>query len=168
MRSCFRYFRLAAACLAVVASGCQSADERPAEIASSASEAAIEPSAEAAEDPSPEPSAQAAAGESEPKELESPPPAAKAQFSPPFPDRLELFEPPKRAQSAARQNDVEGQSVELKGFVNVDKPRVLLDIDGVISPIAEGGEKYGVRVISIQPPNVVLERNRARWIATLE
>jgi len=54
----------------------------------------------------------------------------------------------------------------LKGFVNVDEPRVVLSIDGVISPIPEGGEKYGVQVISIQPPKAVLQRGRSRWTAT--
>jgi hypothetical protein len=91
-----------------------------------------------------------------------------AQFVPPFPDRLELFEPPKRAQSTVRREDEGGETVELKGFVNVDKPRVMLLIDGVIAPIPEGGEKYGVQVISIQPPNVVLQRGRSRWTATLD
>jgi len=99
---------------------------------------------------------------------DKPTPAAVAQFLPPFPDRLELFEPPKRAQGTVRHNDESGETVELKGFVNVDQPRVVLSIDGVISPIAEGGEKYGVQVISIQPPSVVLQRGRSRWTATLE
>src|SRR3970282_142492 len=90
-----------------------------------------------------------------------------AAFSPPFPERLELFEPPKRAQSTVKRDDEHGESVELKGFINVDQPRVVLSIDGVISPIAEGGEKYGVQVISIQPPSVVLQRGRSRWTATL-
>lgn len=58
--------------------------------------------------------------------------------------------------------------VELKGFVNVDGPRVVLSIDGVVAPLAEGGEKYGVQVISIHPPSVVLQRGRSRWTATLE
>jgi hypothetical protein len=97
-----------------------------------------------------------------------PDPTLAAQFAPPFPERLELFEPPKRAQSTVRRDDDSGNTVELKGFVNVDQPRVVLSIDGVISPIAEGGEKYGVQVISIQPPNVVLQRGRSRWTATLE
>jgi hypothetical protein len=44
----------------------------------------------------------------------------------------------------------------------------VLSIDGVISPVGEGGEKYGVQVISIQPPSVVLQRGRSRWTATLE
>jgi hypothetical protein len=96
------------------------------------------------------------------------PPAAVAQFTPPFPDRFELFEPPKGAQGTVRREDQSGETVELKGFVNVDRPRVVLSIDGVISPIHEGGEKYGVQVISIQPPSVVLQRGRSRWTATLE
>jgi hypothetical protein len=91
-----------------------------------------------------------------------------APFTPPFPDRLELFEAPKRAQSTVKRDDEHGATVELKGFINVDEPRVVLSIDGVVSPVAEGGEKYGVQVISIQPPSVVLQRGRNRWTATLE
>jgi hypothetical protein len=94
--------------------------------------------------------------------------AQVAEFKPPFPERADLFEAPKRAQNTVRRDDEHGQSVELKGFVNVDEPRVILSIDGVISPIPEGGEKYGVQVISIQPPKVVLQRGRSRWTATLE
>jgi len=94
--------------------------------------------------------------------------ASIAQFSPPFPNRDNLFEPPKRAKGTMRRNDELGESVELKGFINVDRPRVVLSIDGVISSVEEGGEKYGVQVISIQPPTVVLQRGRDRWPATLE
>jgi hypothetical protein len=94
--------------------------------------------------------------------------AQVAAFTPPFPDRLELFEAPKRAQGTVKRDDEHGETVELKGFINVDEPRVVLSIDGVISPVAEGGEKYGVQVISIQPPSVVLQRGRNRWTATLE
>ena len=93
---------------------------------------------------------------------------AVVQFSPPFPERLELFEPPKRAQGTVRRNDELGATVELKGFITVKEPRVILSIDGVISSVPEGGEKYGVQVISIQPPTVVLQRGRDRWPATLE
>jgi hypothetical protein len=99
-------------------------------------------------------------------------PKAKAvhvvEFKPPFPERSDLFEAPKRAQDAVRRDDEHGQTVELKGFVNVDQPEVVLSIDGVLSPVPEGGEKYGVHVISIQPPKVVLQRGRNRWTATLE
>jgi hypothetical protein len=91
-----------------------------------------------------------------------------AQFVPPFPERLELFEPPKRAQGNIRRDDEDGETVELKGFIHVDEAKVVLSIDGVIAPVPEGGEKYGVQVISIQPPSVVLQRGRNRWTATLE
>jgi hypothetical protein len=93
---------------------------------------------------------------------------AMKEFTPPFPERQELFEPPKRAQSTVRRDDESGDTVELKGFINVSGPKVVLSIDGVIAPIAEGGEKYGVQVISIDPPSVVLQRGRSRWTATLE
>ena len=94
--------------------------------------------------------------------------AQPVAFTPPFPDRVELFEAPKRAQGTVKRNDENGATVELKGFINVDQPRVVLSIDGVVSPVPEGGEKYGVQVISIQPPSVVLQRGRNRWTATLE
>ena len=94
--------------------------------------------------------------------------ARVAEFKPPFPERTDLFEAPKRAQNAVRRDDEHGQSVELKGFVNVDQPRVVLSIDGVISPIPEGGEKYGVQVLSIQPPNVVWKRGAKSRTATFE
>jgi hypothetical protein len=94
--------------------------------------------------------------------------AQVAEFKPPFPERADLFEAPKRAQNTVRRDDEHGQSVELKGFVDVGEPHVILSIDGVISPIPEGGEKYGVQVIAIQPPKVVLQRGRNRWTATLE
>jgi hypothetical protein len=92
----------------------------------------------------------------------------KHEFTPPFPDRLELFQPPQRAQSMARRDDEHGETVELKGFIYVDEPRVVLSIDGVVSSLPQGGEKYGVQVISIEPPTVVLQRGRNRWPATLE
>ena len=94
--------------------------------------------------------------------------AQLVEFKPPFPERADLFEAPKRAQNTIRRDDEHGQSVELKGFVNVDGPNAVLSIDGVLSPIPEGGEKYGVQVISVQPPKAVLQRGRSRWTATLE
>ncbi len=94
--------------------------------------------------------------------------ARVAEFKPPFPERTDLFVPPKGSQSPVRRDDEHGQTVELKGFIDVDQPRVVLSIDGVISAIPEGGEKYGVHVNSIQPPKAVLQRGRNRWTATLE
>lgn len=91
-----------------------------------------------------------------------------AQFTPPFPERSELFEPPQRAQGSVRRDEESGQTVELMGFINVNEPKAVLSIDGVISAIPEGGEKYGVLVISIEPPSVDYRRGRIRDRATLE
>jgi hypothetical protein len=146
--------------LAVCFAGCQSNDA-PAVAASNAVAAA---SPKAAVGKSAPKGAQAVSGKREPDIA----PAAAAQFLPPFPNRNDLFEPPERAKGTVRRNDELGATVELKGFINVDRPRVVLSIDGVISSIEEGGEKYGVQVISIQPPTVVLQRGRDRWPATLE
>jgi len=93
--------------------------------------------------------------------------AQSVQFTPPFPQRVQLFEPPQR-QNMARRDDEHGETVELKGFIDVGEQRVVLSIDGVIASVPEGGEKYGVQVISIEPPTVVLQRGRNRWPATLE
>jgi hypothetical protein len=94
--------------------------------------------------------------------------AAADEFDPPFPGRTELFAPPRRGPSTIRRDDEHGGSIELKGFVNVDGPRAVLSIDGVLSPIPAGGEKYGVQVISINPPQAVLQRGRNRWTASVE
>jgi hypothetical protein len=103
-----------------------------------------------------------------PELADSTPPAAEVtQFTPPFPERHDMFAV-KQAQGNVRRDDEKGESVELKGFINVDEPRVILSIDGVISPVPEGGEKYGVQVLSITPPSVVLKRGRDRWTAKLE
>jgi hypothetical protein len=146
-------------CLGVVV-GCQSA-EKPAPVAAKSSKTTATNASS---------STKTASAKSKTPTLANPKASSAhaAQFKPPFPDRTELFEPPKRAQNLVRRDDEHGQSVELKGFINVDKPRVVLSIDGVISPIPEGGEKYGVHVISIQPPKAVLQRGRNRWTATLE
>ena len=148
-----------ALCLALVAGGCRSESE-PAVERTVAIEQPAAPAPAAKPETKPAPTPELANA----KEAT----AQVAAFTPPFPDRLDLFEPPKRAQTAVKRDDEHGESVELKGFINVDDPRVILSIDGVVSPVPEGGEKYGVHVISIQPPSVVLQRGRNRWTATLE
>jgi hypothetical protein len=147
------------ACFVVGLAGCQSTEEPTAVLAVAPAALVTAPAAKTEQQPS-----RPVGAKKEP----APASAAVAQFAPPFPDRQELFVPPQRAQGTVRVEDQNGESVELKGFVNVDLPRVVLSIDGVISPIHEGGEKYGVEVISIQPPSVVLQRGRRRWTATLE
>lgn len=91
-----------------------------------------------------------------------------AEFDPPFPSRNELFAPPRRGPATIRRDDEHGGTIELKGFVDVNGPQAVLSIDGVLSPIPVGGEKYGVQVISIKPPQAVLQRGRNRWTASVE
>lgn len=91
-----------------------------------------------------------------------------AQFSPPFPQRLEMFMPPERTQNATRNTDEPNEMVELKGFITVDQPLAILSIDGVVTTLAEGSEKYGLRVMSIQPPSVTYQRGRSRRTVSLK
>ena len=95
---------------------------------------------------------------------------AELAYQPPFPNRVNLFEPlRKKRTSTAQRSDTSGESVVLKGFGNVGQPMAILAIDGVIAPLSEGEERYGVEVISInQPKAVVLQRGRSRWTATLQ
>ncbi|MGL4512031.1 MAG: hypothetical protein ACRCT8_03000 [Lacipirellulaceae bacterium] len=103
----------------------------------------------------------------------APPAATVAEaadpYTPPFPDRNELFAPPKQAPRAVRTagND-STDSVVLMGFANVDSLKVVLAIDGVVSPMSQGAELNGLRVISVEPPKAVLQRGRSRWTASIE
>lgn len=167
MSDSLRYLLSFAVFTATVAGCSHSATEDPAAEASATTETPLaKATATSAAKPTPNPAAKPAAS----PDLANPKvtTAQTPTFNPPFPDRLDLFAPSKRAENSVRRDDEHGESVELKGFINVDQPQVVLSIDGVVSPVPEGGEKYGVQVISIQPPSVVLQRGRNRWKATLE
>jgi hypothetical protein len=105
----------------------------------------------------------------EPAAAEPPPEESlAADYQPPFPDRVHLFLAPKRDGKSSTVSDQE-EAVELLGFVNVrDHRKAVLSINGMVYPIAEGDSQFGVEVISIQPPGVVLQRGRQRWQASLE
>jgi len=90
------------------------------------------------------------------------------EFEPPFPDRTNLFESPKRSSDLANSQPGLRDPIDLLGFVNVDRQRAVLLINGTVISMFEGGEQNGIEVISIQPPMVVLQRGRERWQATLE
>jgi hypothetical protein len=87
-------------------------------------------------------------------------------FKAPFPDRVDLFVAPKRQGGPAQSSG--DNAVELMGFVRVDRQRAVLAINGEIMPLAEGENHFGVEVITVRPPMVVLQRGRQRWQATLE
>jgi hypothetical protein len=94
--------------------------------------------------------------------------APAVAYEPPFPNRTDLFVPPKRAGGAATGQSSGDNAVLLLGFVRVDQPKAVLSINGEIAPMAAGESRFGVDVISISPPNVVLQRGRQRWQTTLE
>jgi hypothetical protein len=91
-----------------------------------------------------------------------------AEFEPPYPNRENLFLAPKRSSTHAQTPGSVEQTVELLGFANVEKQKVILSINGEVFPISVGEQESGIEVISIQPPAVVLQRDRERWQATLE
>lgn len=88
-------------------------------------------------------------------------------YKPPFPERVDLFVPPQRGRKVAANNRKEG-AVEFHGISNVDEPKALLSIDGVLYPVAEGESKLDVKVVSIKPPAVVLQRGGQVWQASHE
>jgi hypothetical protein len=93
--------------------------------------------------------------------------SASGAYKPPFPDRVDLFVAPKRQGGGPAQANGDN-AVELMGFVRVDRQRAVLSINGEITPLAEGESQFGIEVISVRPPMVVLQRGRQRWQATLE
>ncbi len=94
---------------------------------------------------------------------------AKVAFEPPFPDRTNLFQAPKRqGRRSSVSNDKSESAVQLLGFVDVNGPRVALSIDGLVTTAAEGDTHFGIEVISIKPPAVLLQRGRQRLQVTLE
>lgn len=90
-------------------------------------------------------------------------------YVPPFPDRIDMFLAPKRAGTTADAAATStAPDVALLGFANVSEPLAILAVNGIVLPLAEGATGEGVEVISIQPPTVVLQRDRQRWQATLK
>lgn len=93
----------------------------------------------------------------------------KVAYQPPFPEREEMFQPPRQAPRNLRSRDGDiASDVVLMGFADLGEPKVVLAINGVVTPMSGGDELAGVRVISIAPPRAVLQRGRSRWTASIE
>lgn len=90
-------------------------------------------------------------------------------FEPPFGDRVDLFLPPQSDAGSlpATPASPDAGQVVVKGFVNLGTPRAVLQIGDLVAPLAEGESRYDIRVLSIDPPQVVLQRGGNRWTATL-
>ena len=94
-------------------------------------------------------------------------PPAQSQFKPPFPDRVELFVPPNRPKQGKRPRSRDTADVELKGFIDVDGPKVLLSFDGQVKALAAGCKSGGVQVVEIRKPAVTLKRGQTTWTESL-
>lgn len=94
--------------------------------------------------------------------------AITKEFKPPFANRTVIFSPPVNSVLKEKGQGDSSGSVALQGFAKVSEMRAVLKINGVVVPLGEGSEKFGVQVIAIQPPKVVLQRGRNRWTASIE
>ncbi len=92
----------------------------------------------------------------------------EAAFEPPYPHRTNPFQQP-NVEQIARSGLLEstGGVIQLKGFSNNGQSRVLLAMDDRLAPLAEGDEWFGVKIIEINPPRVILQRGRIRWTESI-
>lgn len=135
-------------------SGCQQAElDAVTEADAAPTQPAIEP----------EPVAQVEVAAAERQELRQ----AMADYLAPYPNRVDMFVPPKDGPTSGSSYLAEGD-VQLRGFVDLGEPKVILDIEGATALVAVGGEKYGVKVVSIENQKVVLQRGPTRWTASLD
>lgn len=102
----------------------------------------------------------------EPKE-ERPVVETTAAYEPPFANRTNLFAPAPRKKQAKADDRESEDSVVLKGFADVGGRCAVLRINGEICPLTVGSTRHGVQVISIDPPECVLQRGRTRWTTSL-
>lgn len=106
---------------------------------------------------------------------EPPTPKGEKEFRPPFAERTDLFSPPRSSSSGSKNDDPQPDQeaaiptldVTLKGFARVKDQRVLLLIEDTLTPLGEGEEKLGIRVVAINPPKVTLAREAQQWTLSL-
>lgn len=93
----------------------------------------------------------------------------QAIYEPPFPERIDMFAAPRRNRALKKNDNEQGEAVELMGFSTLDKPRALLLLNGEVSTLAEGDKVGELEVVSIQPPTkVVLQQGRQRTQLSLD
>jgi len=105
-------------------------------------------------------------------DLKSSPPATKqergkAAFEYPFPDREDLFLPPVKKPPTRETRPESDEDVVLMGFADVGGARVVLKIDGIVTPLRAGESRGDVRVLAIDPPKVNLQRGERQWTESL-
>lgn len=107
-------------------------------------------------------------------QAKSPPATASAEpeFAAPFPPRENPFTlPPRGPQPLVSKLPGVSETplrIELKGFVSLDATRAVLTIDGEIVSLGVGEEHRSVKVLTLAPPQVTLQRGRYRWTESLD
>jgi hypothetical protein len=108
----------------------------------------------------------------------SPPPQPTARANPgawhlprdyklPFPHRTEMFVPPDQTVAAKTVREVAGTELALKGFVEFEGRRVVLEIDGKVVCLGEGEQRHGIAVVAVNPPQVTLQHHGRQWTESL-
>jgi hypothetical protein len=92
---------------------------------------------------------------------------ARPTYQWPNPDRSEIFLPPASKPVNGAVDSRNEYGVALIGFANVDRKQVLLEIDGILAPLAEGDSRGELQVLSIDPPQVTLKRGYREWTVKL-
>ena len=84
------------------------------------------------------------------------------EFVPPFPNRTDPFAQPtanKVAKVVRERREQNGADLQLKGFVHVDRPKAMLQMDGQLWIAAAGESRNGVEIAAIAPPVVTLRHD---------
>lgn len=89
------------------------------------------------------------------------------QFRPPYPNREELFVPPSKEIRTTAESQGTVSGLRLVGIADMDGPRAILEIEGVVTTMTSGEERHGIKVVSIGRMEVVLERNGRTWTESL-
>ncbi|MEM9825562.1 MAG: hypothetical protein AAF958_03185 [Planctomycetota bacterium] len=84
-------------------------------------------------------------------------------FEPPFPERDNPFRFTDEQEERQVVTSDTVANVEVIGFADVEKKRVMLRIGEQTYWPSEGSEIAGIRVISIRPPHVELRRGSLTW-----
>lgn len=79
----------------------------------------------------------------------------------PYPYRTNPFVP------LVGATEVTSSSVQVKGFVDVERPLAMLSIDDRVVLVAPGDQVADLKIVSVEPPGIVVEQHNATRRLTL-
>jgi hypothetical protein len=94
--------------------------------------------------------------------------AAPAEFVPPYAHRVNPFrQPDNKTLLASRREAPQQMQLQLKGFINADGLRAVVQIDGQTTLLAAGVRQGDLEVLEVTEKSVTLQRGRHRWTESL-